>query len=103
MRRIGILAGLPENDPEAQARVAAFVKRLDELGWTRGRNIHVDIRWSGGVSDVLRRFAGELARLNPDLRMATGGASLGPLVEATQTVPIVFAHVPDPLGAGFIE
>src|SRR6516225_218081 len=103
MRRIGILAGLPENDPEAQARVAAFVQRLDEPGWTRGRNIHVDIRWSGGVSDDLRRFAGELARLNPDLLMATGGASLGPLVEATQTVPIVFAHVPDPLGAGFID
>ena len=103
MRRIGILAGLPENDPEAQARVAAFVQRLDELGWTRGLNIHVDIRWSGGVSDDLRRFAGELARLNPDLLMATGGASLGPLVEATQTVPIVFAHVPDPLGAGFID
>ena len=103
MRRIGILAGLPENDPEAQARVAAFVQRLDELGWTRGLNIHVDIRWSGGVSDDLRRFAGELARLNPDLLMATGGASLGPLVEVTQTVPIVFAHVPDPLGAGFID
>ena len=103
MRRIGILAGLPENDPEAQARVAAFVQRLDELGWTRGRNIHVDIRWGGGLSEDLRRFAGELARLNPDLLMATGGASLGPLVEATQTVPIVFAHVPDPLGAGFID
>jgi putative ABC transport system substrate-binding protein len=104
MRRIGILAGgLNENDPEGQARVAAFVHGLHQLGWTRGRNIQIDIRWAGGLAENLPRFATELVRLTPDVLMATGGASLGPLVEATQTIPIVFAQVPDPLGAGFID
>jgi ABC-type uncharacterized transport system substrate-binding protein len=103
MRRIGILAGLAESDPEAQARVAAFVQGLDQLGWTRGRNIRIDIRWGGGLVENLRRFAAELVHLTPDVLMATGGASLGPLVEATQTIPIVFAQVPDPLGSGFID
>jgi putative ABC transport system substrate-binding protein len=103
MRHIAILAGIAENDPEAQARVAAFVEGLDQLGWTRGRNIQIDIRWTGGLVENLRRFAAELVRLTPDVLMATGGASLGPLVEATQTIPIVFAQVPDPLGSGFID
>jgi putative tryptophan/tyrosine transport system substrate-binding protein len=102
-RRIGVLAGLAENDLEAQARVAAFVQGLDQLGWTRGRNIQIDIRWTGGLNENLRRFAAELVRLTPDVLVATGGASLGPLVEATKTTPIVFAQVPDPLGSGFID
>ena len=103
MRRIGILAGLAENDPEAQARMAAFVQGLGELGWTRGRNVQIETRWAGALTEDLRRFAVELVRLTPDVLMATGGASLGPLVEATQTIPIVFAQVPDPLGSGFID
>jgi putative ABC transport system substrate-binding protein len=102
-RRIGVLAGLAENDLEAQARIAAFVQGLDQLGWTRGRNIQIDIRWTGGLNENLRRFAAELVRLTPDVLVATGGASLGPLVEATKTTPIVFAQVPDPLGSGFID
>src|SRR6516165_8033062 len=93
MRRIGILAGLPENDPEAQARVAAFVQRLDELGWTRGLNIHVDIRWSGGVSDDLRRGSGETARLTRELPLPARGGSWGPVVDASRTIISVFAHV----------
>ena len=92
MRRIGILAGLAENDPEAQARMAAFVQGLGELGWTRGRNVQIETRWAGALTEDLRRFAVELVRLTPDVLMATGGASLGPLVEATQTIPIVFAQ-----------
>jgi hypothetical protein len=98
-RRIGILAGLAENDLEAQTRMAAFVLGLGELGWTRGRNVQIEIRWAGALTEDLRRFAAELVRRTPDVLMATGGASLGPLVEVTQTIPIVFA--PDPLGSGF--
>ena len=90
-RRIGILAGLAENDLEAQTRMTAFVLGLGELGWTRGRNVQIEIRWAGALTEDLRRFAAELVRRTPDVLMATGGASLGPLVEVTQTIPIVFA------------
>ena len=103
MRRIGILAGLAESDPEAKVRVTAFVQGLAGAGWTEGRNIRIDIRWAGGLADNLRRFAAELVRLTPDVLLATGGTTIGPLLEATQTVPIVFAQVPDPLGAGIID
>jgi ABC-type uncharacterized transport system substrate-binding protein len=104
MRRIGILvAGLAESDPEAQARVRAFVQGLDGAGWIEGRNIRIDIRWGRGLTANLRRFAAELVRLTPDVLLATGGTSIGPLLEATQTIPIVFAQVPDPLGAGIVD
>jgi putative ABC transport system substrate-binding protein len=103
MRRIGILVGRTESDPEAQGRVTAFVQGLDGAGWTEGRNIRIDIRWAGGLIDNLRRSAAELVRLAPDVLLATGGTTIGPLLEATQTVPIVFAQVPDPLGAGIID
>jgi ABC-type uncharacterized transport system substrate-binding protein len=103
IRRIGILAGLPESDSAAQGRVTAFVQGLDGAGWTEGRNIRIDIRWAGGLIDNLCKSAAELVRLAPDVLLATGGTSIGPLLEATQTVPIVFAQVPDPLGAGIID
>jgi putative tryptophan/tyrosine transport system substrate-binding protein len=104
MRRIGIfLAGLAESDPEAQARVRAFVQGLDGAGWIEGRNIRIDIRWGRGLTANLRRFAAELVRLTPDVLLATGGTSISPLLEATQTIPIVFAQVPDPLGAGIVD
>jgi putative ABC transport system substrate-binding protein len=104
MRRVGIfLAGRAESDPEAQARVRAFVQGLDGAGWIEGRNIRIDIRWGRGLTANLRRFAAELVRLTPDVLLATGGTSIGPLLEATQTIPIVFAQVPDPLGAGIVD
>jgi putative ABC transport system substrate-binding protein len=94
---------LLKSDPEAQVRVTAFVQGLAGAGWSEGRNIRIDIRWGGGLTENLRKFAAELVRLTPDVLLATGGTSIGPLVEATQTVPIVFAQVPDPLGAGIID
>jgi ABC-type uncharacterized transport system substrate-binding protein len=103
MRRIGVLTGLAEDDPEGQARIAAFAQGLAQLGWTDGRNVRVDTRWTAGNADDARKSAAELVALAPDVIFATGGASVGPLLQATRTVPIVFAFVPDPVGSGFVE
>jgi ABC-type uncharacterized transport system substrate-binding protein len=102
MRHIGALAGIA-NDAEGQARFAAFRQGLQQLGWTDGRNIRIDYRWGGGDADNIRKHAAELAALAPDVILAAGGAITGPLLQATRTVPIVFVHVPDPVGAGFVD
>jgi putative tryptophan/tyrosine transport system substrate-binding protein len=102
MRRIGAFAGI-EDDAEGQARFAAFRQGLQQLGWTEGRNVRIDYRWSGGDADKFRKYAAELAALAPDVILAAGGAVVGPLLQATRTVPIVFVVVPDPVGAGFVD
>jgi len=102
MRRIGALAGIAD-DAEGQARFAAFQQGLHQLGWTDGRNVRIDYRWGGGDSDNIRKHAAELVALAPDVILAGGGAAAGPLLQASRTVPIVFVHVPDPVGAGFVE
>jgi putative ABC transport system substrate-binding protein len=102
MRHIGVLSGLAD-DPEGQARVAAFRQELQRLGWTDGRNMRLDIRWGGGDAEFLRKLAAELVALAPDVLFSTGTASTGPLLQATRAVPIVFASVIDPVGAGFVE
>ena len=91
------------DDPEGQARVAAFRQELQRLGWTDGRNMRLDIRWGGGDAEFLRKHAAELVALAPDVLFSTGTASTGPLLQATRAVPIVFASVIDPVGAGFVE
>ena len=103
MRRIGMLSGLAADDPEGQARIAAFAQGLQQLGWTDGRNVRIDIRSAAGSADDARKFATELVALAPDVLLASGGATMGPLLQATRTVPIVFAIVPDPVGSGFVE
>jgi putative ABC transport system substrate-binding protein len=103
IRRIGVLTGLAADDPEGQARFAAFAQGLAQLGWTDGRNVRIDTRWTAGNADDARKYAAELVALAPDVIFATGGASVGPLLQATRTVPIVFAFVPDPVGSGFVE
>jgi putative tryptophan/tyrosine transport system substrate-binding protein len=102
MRHIGVLSGLAD-DPEGQARVAAFRQELQRLGWTDGRNMRLDIRWGGGDAEFLRKHAAELVARAPDVLFSTGTASTGPLLQATRAVPIVFASVIDPVGAGFVE
>src|SRR6516165_2881850 len=88
MRRIGVLmAALSANDPEGQARVAAFLQGLQELGWSVGRNVIVDSRWSTGYADA-RKYAAELVSLAPDVILANTGA-VAPLLQVTSTVPIV--------------
>ena len=86
-----------------QARLAAFLQGLQQLGWTEGRNVQIDIRWAAGNAADLRKHAAELVALAPDVILAGGGAAVGPLLQATRTVPIVFVIVPDPVGAGFVE
>jgi len=102
MRRIGALMNVAADDPVGQARIAAFLRGLQELGWTVGRNIQIDYRWSAGNADDIRRYAAELAALAPEVILATGSATVGPLLQATRAVPIVFVTVVDPVGAGFV-
>jgi putative tryptophan/tyrosine transport system substrate-binding protein len=102
MRRIGVLSGLTESDPSAQPMLAAFEDALAKLGWTRGSNVVIEYRW-GGDADKMRRHAAELAAHAPDVIFVNGGRGLERMLQATRSVPIVFAVVPDPLGSGFIE
>jgi putative ABC transport system substrate-binding protein len=103
VRRIGVLMYQAADDPEAQARNAAFLQGLQEAGWAIGRNMRIDARWGGGEADRVRRHAAELVALAPDIILASGGSTLGPLQQVTRTVPIVFAAVADPVGGGFVE
>ena len=103
MRRIGILLATTSDDVEFQAWVGAFLQSLALLGWTIGRNVRIDTRWAGGKADDIRRHAAELAALAPDVILATGAATVGALLEATRTVPIVFPIAADPIAAGFVE
>jgi putative ABC transport system substrate-binding protein len=103
IRRVGALMPYAANDPQAQARNAAFLQGLQQLGWTVGTNVQIDYRWSAGNEDDTRKYAAELVALAPDVIFASGSAAVGPLRRATRTVPIVFAATPDPVGAGFVE
>jgi putative ABC transport system substrate-binding protein len=103
MRRIGVLSSLAETDGEAQAWDAAFRKRLVELGWIDGRNIHIDYRWGAGSVDRMRLFARELVQLNPDALVTVSTPATAALQAETRTIPIVFAWVSDPVGSGFVS
>src|ERR1041385_5488456 len=103
MRRIGVLLPATTDDSEYPILVKAFVGQLQQLGWTEGRNIRIDIRWAGGDVDSNRRNAQELVALDPDVIMASGNASAGPLLQTTRTIPVVFTIVPDAVGAGLVD
>ena len=102
MRLIGVLVGLAD-DADTKTRVAGFLEGLQQSGWTDGRNVRIEYRWGAGNADNIRKHVAELVALAPDVIFATGSASTGPLIQATRTIPIVFAQVPDPVGAGFVE
>jgi putative ABC transport system substrate-binding protein len=102
-RRIGVLMSLTADDPEGQVRLTAFLQGLQQLGWTDGRNLRIDSRWGAGNADLLHRYATELVALAPDVILASGTSTMGPLLRATRTVPIVFTQVTDPVGAGFVD
>jgi putative ABC transport system substrate-binding protein len=101
-RRLGVLTNLAENDPEGRSRIAAFLQGLQQSGWMDGRNLRIDFRSTAGDFDRTRRYAAELVADAPDVILATGSVSLGPLLQVTRTVPIVFVNTPDPVGAGFV-
>ncbi len=103
MRRIGVLMNLAADDPEAQARLAAFAQGLQQAGWTVGQNLRVEYRWAGGNADTMRQQAGELVALSPDVIVAHSSAAVAPLLQASRTIPIVFTIVADPVGAGFVN
>jgi len=100
MRRIGVLLNYAADDPQGPSRLAAFLSRLQELGWTVGRNLRVDYRWNAGDSARYRQYAAELVALAPDVLLCSGGSSLGALQQETHSLPIVFVDVVDPVNAG---
>jgi len=103
MRRVGVLQNLASDDPAEQARLMAFGQGLQELGWTIGRNVRIENRWSAGDPERIRRNTEEMVALAPDVILASGNAGVAPLLQATRTVPVVFVIVPDPVGAGFVD
>jgi putative ABC transport system substrate-binding protein len=103
MRRIAVLSAVAADDPVGRVRIAAFLLGLQQLGWTPGGNIQIEYRWAAGGGDDLRTYTAELVALAPEVIFAAGGTSLGSLLKATRTIPIVFAIVPDPVGSGFVD
>jgi putative tryptophan/tyrosine transport system substrate-binding protein len=103
LRRIGVLIGAVETDPESQARIVAFKEGLQALGWTDGRNVHIDYRFGSADLDLTRKYAAELVGLTPDVILANSPLVLRALRQQTSTIPIVFALVVDPVGEGFIR
>jgi putative ABC transport system substrate-binding protein len=101
MRRIGVLMNTRVNEAEGQARVTAFVQGLEKLGWTDGRNVRINIRWAGDDAGLYRSYATELVA--SDVIVASASPSVAALQQATRSVPIVFANVIDPVGAGFVD
>jgi putative tryptophan/tyrosine transport system substrate-binding protein len=102
MRRIGVLFGAGADDGDIQARHAAFLQALQQLGWTDNGNVRIDTRFGAGNANNIRRYSAELATLAPDVILATGNV-VEQLLQATRAVPIVFVVVPDPVGAGYVD
>jgi putative ABC transport system substrate-binding protein len=103
MRRIGVLMNTSADDAEGRSRIAAFLSGLQQLGWIDGRNVRIDIRWPGGDVNLVRKHAAELVGLAPDVLLAYASPSAAALRQVTSSVPIVFAGVIDPVGAGFVS
>ena len=103
IRRIAALMPMTATDAQAQARNAAFLKGLQQLGWTVGRNIQIDYRWSGGNIDDTRKYASELVALAPDIIFAPGTGAVASLLQITRSIPVVFTIVADPVGSGFVN
>jgi ABC-type uncharacterized transport system substrate-binding protein len=102
MRRVGVLMHYAESDPDAQARFAALLQGLQQLGWTDGRNVRIETRWTAGDAGLIRKSVTELVAVAPDVIFAAGSPAVGLLLQATRTIPIVFVGVVDPVGAGFV-
>ncbi len=102
LQHIGVLTASAPDDSDAKARLAVFLQALHQLGWTEGQNLRVDARWSGGNAGDARKYAMELVALAPDVILTGGNVGLAAMLQATRTVPIVFAIVPDPVGTGLV-
>jgi len=102
VRRVGVLMSIADSDPEGQKRLAVFKQSMQQLGWTEGANIELIVRWGAAEPERIRKHASELVALAPDVILANGSVVVGPLLQATRTVPIIFVYVPDPVGAGYV-
>ena len=103
VRRVGALMTFAADDNVATVRNAAFLQGLERAGWTVGRNLRIEYRWAGGSADAQRKHAEELVALAPDVILATGSAATAPLLRLTRSIPVVFVHIPDPVGAGHVD
>src|SRR3954452_12847530 len=103
VRRIGIILPATSDDAEFQTWLKAFLHGLAQLGWTIGHNVRIDTRWASANAAEIRRHATELVALAPEIILAHGGSTVGPLLQVTRTVPIVFPVAGDPVGAGFVD
>jgi putative ABC transport system substrate-binding protein len=103
VRRIGVLLAATSDDLQYQSRLKAFAERLVQLGWTEGHNLKIEVRWGGGHAELTRQYAAELVALAPDIILASGNATVTPLLQATRTIPVVFAVVADPVGSGYAK
>ena len=102
MRRVGVLMNIAADDADAPVRVAAFAQGLQEQGWTIGRNLRIEYRWTAGEADRIRRYAEEISAFSPDVIIAAGGAHAAAVQRAAPTVPVVFLSVNDPVAAGLV-
>src|SRR5262249_1034890 len=103
MRRIGVLVNNVETDPEVQTQIAAFLQSLEQLGWSEGRNVHIELRFSAFNYEQLPHLAHELVTLNPDVIFAPTTPAGKALQARTRTIPIIFMYVSDPVGAGVVS
>ena len=103
VRRIGVLLGVAENDPQLRTRIKAFQQALQELGWVEGRNIRIDYRWTSNDADLARRYGSELIALAPEVVFAAPHSSVAALHQQTHKIPIVFVQSGDPVQAGFAQ
>jgi putative ABC transport system substrate-binding protein len=103
MRRIGVFMNYAEDAPQSQARLASFLEKMQDLGWTPSRNVQIEYRWGVADADRNRRNAAELVALAPDVILASATAVTAALLQTTRTMPVVFVNVVDPVGAGFVQ
>src|SRR5262245_15907538 len=103
VRLIGILLPATADNREFQARLGAFLQGLQQSGWSIGRNVQIDTRWATAKAAEIRRHAAELAALAPDVIVAHGSSTVGPMVQVTRTVPIVFPVAGDPVASGYVD
>jgi putative tryptophan/tyrosine transport system substrate-binding protein len=102
MRRIGVLMAVAENDAQYQANLAVFREGLQQVGWTEGRNIRIDVRWAALDVEAMQRLAKDLVALQPDLILSNNTPTTAALLQQTRTIPIIFATIADPVGSGFV-
>src|SRR5262245_45164759 len=103
MRRVGVILPFTQDDPAARAYVGRFLQEMQRLGWISGPNLPIEVRWAGADPGDIRRHTADVIALDPDVMLASGSLVVEPLLQATRTIPVVFALVRDPVGAGFVD